>query len=113
MKPPNPRAPNSAYDVSVDPAPKNEVIDAEEDEEDRLRREAALASTYDPTITHSGKTDEELIAEREADTRLLVDVAIVAGVAIALADDQDERDGADPEIEPDAPTEPDEDDGGE
>ena len=77
---------NPAFDVALEPAPKTDVIDAAEDEEEAARRAAALASTYDPAIAHAGKTDEELIAEREAQGRLMVDAAIALGVVIAIAE---------------------------
>lgn len=93
----DPRAP---FDMAVEPAPQGNVVDAEEDEESKRAREAALASTFDPSRTHSGKTEDELIAEREADVRLIVDVAIVTGVAIALH----EADADDPESDDLAPT---------
>lgn len=77
---------NPAFDVALEPAPKTEVIDAAEDEEEAAKRAAALASTFDPAIAHAGKTDEELIAEREAQGRLMVDAAIALGVVIAIAE---------------------------
>jgi len=82
------RAPpqNPGFEVTLDPAPKAEVIDAAEDHEDAAKRAAALASTYDPNLAHAGKTDEELIAEREAQTRALIDVAIGVGVVLAIAE---------------------------
>lgn len=94
----DPRAP---FDVTVEPAPQGDVVDAEEDEASKRAREAALASTYDPTRAHAGKTEDELIAEREADARLIGDVVIVTGVAIALH----EAGADDPESDDLAPTE--------
>ena len=93
----DPRAP---FDVAVEPLPQGNVVDAEEDEESKRAREAALASTFDPNRAHAGKTEDELIAEREADARVIVDVAIVTAVAIALH----EADADDPESEDLAPT---------
>ena len=93
----DPRAP---FEVAVEPAPLGQVVDAAEDEEAKREREAALASTYDPTRVHTGKTEDEMIAEREADARLIADVVIVTGVAIALH----ETDGHDPDSGDLAPT---------
>jgi hypothetical protein len=77
---------NPAFDVALEPAPKTDVIDAAEDEEDAAKRAAGLASTYDPAIAHAGKTDEELIAEREAQGRMMLDAAIALGVVVAAAE---------------------------
>lgn len=65
------------YDVAVNPTPppEREVVDAEP--EDARKRDAALASTFDPEFTHDGKTDEQMIKERDDNARLLADVAIV------------------------------------
>jgi hypothetical protein len=76
------------FEVTVEPAPRSEVVDAEEDEESKRAREAALASTYDPALAHSGKTDEEMIEERNDETRALLDAAIVVGIAVAIAENE-------------------------
>ncbi|MFN3464743.1 MAG: hypothetical protein ACK4X1_11780 [Terricaulis sp.] len=76
------------FEVAVEPAPRNEVVEAEEDEESKRARDAALASTYDPALAHSGKTDEEMIEERNDATRALLDAAIVVGIAVAVADNE-------------------------
>jgi len=73
-----------AFDVSLDRAPSAPVIEVQEDDGAKRRREAALASTFDPERAHDGKTDEEMIEERAQETRILVDVAIVAGIAVAV-----------------------------
>ena len=80
-----------AFDVSLDRAPSTPVIEVQEDDEAKRHREAALASTFDPERAHDGKTDEEMIEERAQETRMLGDVAIVAGIAVAVieADDFD------------------------
>jgi len=73
------------FDVSVENAPKPgaPVVEGQaEDEEGKRKLEAALASTFDPARTHDGKTDEELIEERDHDLRLIADVAIVTGVIV-------------------------------
>ena len=75
-----------AFDVSVDQACATPVIEAEEDEDDKRAREAALASTFDPERAHAGKSEEEMIAEREQNTREAIDLAIAAGVVIAVAE---------------------------
>jgi len=82
------------FDVSVEPAPKTPVVEAEADGEDQCKRNAAVASTYDQALAHDGKTDEEQIEERQDMARLVVDAAIVVGVvaAIAHAHDDDEPD---------------------
>ncbi|MEZ5994593.1 MAG: hypothetical protein R3C25_02470 [Hyphomonadaceae bacterium] len=82
------RPPGDAkFDVTVEPAaPGETVIDAVEDEEARRRRDAALASTFDPERIHHGKSEEEQIAEREAEARLIVDTAIAAGLTIAAVE---------------------------
>ncbi len=77
---------NPAFDVALDPAPKAYVVDAEEDEDAAARRAAALASTFDPAIAHAGKTDEELIAEREAANRAAFDIALAVGVIVAVVE---------------------------
>jgi hypothetical protein len=77
---------NDAFDVALDPAPEAEVVDAAEDEGEAARRAAALASTFDPAIAHAGKTNEEMIAEREAQARLLADAVLALGVVIAVAE---------------------------
>ena len=88
-----------AFDMSIEAAPKTApVIDAEEDEEGKRERAAALASTFDPERAHAGKSEEELIAEREAETRELIDAAIVVGVVIAVAEANDNEA---PDVEPD------------
>lgn len=76
------------FEVAVEPAPSSEVVEAEEDEESKRARDAALASTFDPALAHSGKTDEEMIEERNDDTRALLDAAIVVGIAVAVAENE-------------------------
>lgn len=77
--------PPEKFDVSVEPAPQSKVIAAEPaDDEEKRRQDAALASTYDPDHTKDGKTDEELIEELHAADLLAVDVALAAGVVIAV-----------------------------
>lgn len=76
--------PPEKFDLSVEPAPKTKVIDAEPaDEEEKRRQEAAAASTYDPAHTHDGKTDEELIEARHVAELAVAGAAIVGGVIIA------------------------------
>lgn len=77
---------NAKFDVAVEPAPRKEVLDAEEDEQSKREREAALASTFDQSLAHNGKTDEELIEERQDETRMILDAAIVVGIAVAVAE---------------------------
>ena len=78
------------FDVSVENADAAPVIEVEEDDEDKRAREAALASTFDQERAHDGKSDEEMIAEREQSTREAIDVAIAIGVVIAVAEANDE-----------------------
>ncbi|HRE45201.1 MAG TPA: hypothetical protein PKY87_14690 [Terricaulis sp.] len=85
-----PRESEAAFEVALDPAPKAEIIEGEEDEEAAARRAAALASTYDPEIARAGKSEEELIAERAAETRQIVDVAIAVGVVMAVIQAEEE-----------------------
>lgn len=85
-----PRESEAAFDVALDPAPKAKIIEGEEDEEAAARRAAALASTFDPEIARAGKSDEELIAERAAETRQIVDVAIAVGVVMAVIQAEEE-----------------------
>lgn len=77
---------NAQFDVAVEPAPRKEVLDAEEDEQSKREREATLASTFDDALAHNGKTDEELIAERQDETRMILDTAIAVGIAVAVAE---------------------------
>ena len=77
---------NPAFDVALDPAPKAGIVEAVEDEEGAAKRAAALASTFDPTIAHAGKTNEEMIAERDAATRAAFDIALAVGVIAAVAE---------------------------
>lgn len=79
---------NAKFDVAVEQAPRHELVEAEEDEDMKRAREAALASTFDQSLAHHGKTDEEMIEERQDEARMIVDVAIVAGIAIAVAENQ-------------------------
>lgn len=74
------------FDVAIEPAPKTPVVEAEEDEDEKRKRDETLASTYDPALAHDGKTEEELIAERQADGRLLLDAVIVTGIIVAAAE---------------------------
>lgn len=97
---------NAKFDVAEDLLPRREVLDAEEDEQSRREREAALASTFDQTLAHNGKTDEELIEERQDDMRALGDVAIAVAIAIAVTDDDGVSD-AHIEIVEEAPVEAD------
>lgn len=76
------------FEVAVEPAPRSEVVDAEEDEESKRARDAALASTFDPALAHNGKTDEEMLEERNDETRALLDAAIVVGIAVAVAENE-------------------------
>jgi len=78
------------FDVAVEPAPESKVLEAEEDDDSKRARDAALASTFDPALAHHGKTDEELIEERQDASRALGDAVIVAGVAIALAENAED-----------------------
>lgn len=66
------------------------MLEAEEDDDSKRARDAALASTFDPALAHHGKTDEELIEERQDASRALGDAVIVAGVAIALAENAED-----------------------
>lgn len=77
---------NPAFDVALDPAPKAEIVEAEADGEEAAKRAAALASSFDPAIAHAGKTDEELIAERDAANRAGFDIALAVGVVVAVAE---------------------------
>lgn len=79
---------NGKFDVAVEPTPRDEVVEAEEDEDSRRDRESALASTFDPALAQHGKTDEEMIEERQDETRLIIDAAIVTGIAIAVAENE-------------------------
>lgn len=88
-----PRDGEAAFDVALDPEPKAEIIDVEEDEDDAARRAAILASTFDPEIARAGKSDEELIAERAAEARFMGDVVIAVGVIAALAHAEAENEG--------------------
>lgn len=96
-----------AFDMSIEPAPKaGPVIDAEEDDDAKRTRHAALASTFDQERAHAGKSEEELIAERAADTRELVDAAIALGIIIAVVEANDneaehQHPEADAVLEPD------------
>ncbi len=76
------------FEVAVEPAPRSEVVEAEEDEDSKRARDAALASTFDPALAHNGKTDEEMIEERNDETRALLDAAIVVGIAVAVAENE-------------------------
>ena len=94
---------NAKFDVAVEPAPRKEVLDAEEDEQSKREREAALASTFDDALAHNGKTDEEMIEERQDETRMILDTAIVVGIAVAVAEHEtlDVEEVVPPEIEDD------------
>lgn len=70
--------------MAIEPAPSAEVLEVEEDETSKRERDAALASTFDQSLAHHGKTHEEMIEERQDAARLIVDTAIVAGVVIAV-----------------------------
>ncbi|WP_395647918.1 hypothetical protein [Terricaulis sp.] len=76
--------PPDKFDMSVEPAPKTKVIDAEPaDEEEKRRQDAAAASTYDQALAHDGKTNEELIEERHDAELAVAGAAIVGGIIIA------------------------------
>lgn len=64
------------------------MVEVEEDEESKRARHAALASTFDPALAHNGKTDQEMIEERQDEARALVDAAIVVGIAVAVAENE-------------------------
>lgn len=102
MTPPPPPE-NAKFDVAVEPAPRREVLEAEEDEQSKREREAALASTFDDALAHNGKTDEEMIEERQDETRMILDTAIVVGIAVAVAEHEalDVEEVVPPEIEDD------------
>lgn len=84
----DPSAP--AFDVSVESADAAPVIEVEEDDEDKRARDAALASTFDQERAHDGKSEEEMIAEREQSTREAIDLAIAISVVVAVAEANDE-----------------------
>ena len=78
--------PPEKFDMSVEPAPKTPVIDAEPaDAEEKRKQEAAVASTYDQALAHDGKTDEELLEERHDAELAVAGAAIVGGIMIAHA----------------------------
>lgn len=79
------------FDVAVEPSPRSEIVEAEEDEDSKRARDAALASTFDPALAHNGKTDDEMIEERQDETRMILDAAIVVGIAIAVAENEIEE----------------------
>ena len=94
--------PPEKFDMSVEPAPKTPVIDAEPaDDEEKRRQDTAAASTYDPAHTHDGKTDEELIEERHDAELAIAGAAIVGGIIVAHelseAEHEADIDGAGPE----------------
>jgi hypothetical protein len=97
------RAPNGdeeppAFDVSVESESAAPVIEVEEEDDDEKRkRDAALASTFDQERAHDGKSEEEMIAEREQSAREAVDLAIAIGVVIAVAEasEADEEEAVD------------------
>jgi hypothetical protein len=97
---------NAKFDVSVEPAPRSEVVEAQVDEDEKRKREAELASTYDPELAHHGKTDEEKIEKRQDEARLLLDTAIASGIVIALAESA-ENDTAAADVEDGAASEDD------
>ncbi len=82
------------FDVAVETAPKSEVVATEEDEESKRRRDAELASTFDQTLAHDGKSEEDLIEERQDATRQVIDTAIAVAIVVAIAENA-ENDGAD------------------
>lgn len=102
---------NAKFDVAVEPAPRQDVLEAEEDEQAKRDREAALASTFDQSLAHHGKTDEELIEERQDETRMIGDVAIAAAIVIAVTDDAGADDIHVEIVEDDTPPENDDADG--
>lgn len=76
--------PPKEFDMSVEPAPKTPVIDAEPaDGEEQRKQEAAAASTYDQALAHDGKTDEELLEERHDAELAVAGAAIVGSIIIA------------------------------
>lgn len=77
------------FDMAIEPSSKTPVVQAEEDENAARARDAALASTFDPERAHAGKSEEELIAEREAQAREIVDAAIALGVIVAVVEAND------------------------
>lgn len=82
----DPTAAPPGFEVSVENAPKagTPVVEGQaENDEERRKLDAALASTYDPTRTHDGKTDEEMLEEREVEARFVADAVIVTGVIVA------------------------------
>lgn len=95
---------NAKFEVAVETAPRLEVLEAEEDTDSKREREAALASTFDPALAHHGKTDEELIEERQDEARTLGDAAIATAIVIAIAENQtaDAEDIVPPVIEDDS-----------
>lgn len=101
---------NAKFDVTVEPAPRKDVVEAEEDEQSRREREATLASTFDQSLAHHGKTDEELIEERQDEARMLGDAVIAAAIVIAVTDDA-RGDDIDVEIVEETPPETSDDDG--
>ncbi|MEZ5971017.1 MAG: hypothetical protein R3C31_04340 [Hyphomonadaceae bacterium] len=78
---------NAKFDVAVEPEPRKEVLEAEEDEASKREREATLASTFDQSLAHNGKTDEEMLEERQDEARMLGDAAIAAAIVIAVTDE--------------------------
>lgn len=108
---PGPPTDEGQFDVAVETAPKSEVVAAEEDEESKRRRDAELASTFDQTLAHNGKTEEEMIEERQIETRQLLDTAIAAGIVVAIAENA-EHDGSDLDVEQAVEADGDDEDGG-
>lgn len=91
---PNPPgdAPKREYDVAESPfevveqagAQTGAVVEGQaEDEEAKRRQEAALASTYDPMLAKSGKTDEEIDKQKHDEALLIGGAAIVTAVIVA------------------------------
>jgi hypothetical protein len=92
MSPPPPGdAPQREYEVaeaSFDiteqaAAQPGAVIEGQADEDGKRRNDAALASTYDPALAKSGKTDEEIDKQKHDEALAIGGAAIVAAVVIA------------------------------
>ena len=83
--------PQREYEVAESPfdiaeqsaAPSGSVIEGQADEYTKRRNDAALASTYDPALAKSGKTDEEIDKQKHDEALAIGGTAIVTAAVIA------------------------------
>jgi len=89
----SPEPPKREYDIVEASFEVSEPDAPATDDEEKRRQDAALASTFDPALAKSGKTDEEIDKQKHDEALLVGGAAIVGAVIVAHELHEHQHDG--------------------